>query len=79
VYGCERHDDTNSSLNCFRFYIADPAYGFVKLSEEKYPKIYENFVDSGFIIQDSKDELNEIRFENRKRTFGNYFPLSIYL
>jgi uncharacterized protein len=47
--------------------------------EKEYPKCYENFVDSGFIIDDSKDELNEIRFENRKRTFVNreYF-ITVY-
>ncbi|MDR1347571.1 MAG: peptidase domain-containing ABC transporter [Prevotellaceae bacterium] len=34
----KRHDDTNSSLSRFRFHIADPAYGFIKLSKEKFIK-----------------------------------------
>jgi ATP-binding cassette subfamily B protein len=38
VFRRKRHNDTNPSLNRFRFYIADPAYGFVKLSEEKFAK-----------------------------------------
>ncbi|MDR2126471.1 MAG: peptidase domain-containing ABC transporter, partial [Prevotellaceae bacterium] len=34
----KRHDDINSSFNRFRFHIADPAHGLVKLSKEKFAK-----------------------------------------
>ena len=39
--------------------------------EKKYPVHYTNFVETGFVIPDEKDELSIIRFENKKEAFSS--------
>jgi ATP-binding cassette subfamily B protein len=50
VCGRKRHDNTNSLFNRFRFYIADPAHGLVKLSEEKFAKSWLSDDGKGVVL-----------------------------
>ncbi|RNC63277.1 radical SAM/SPASM domain-containing protein [Proteiniphilum sp. X52] len=51
----------------------------IETLSSKFPSAFESFKQSGFIIDDERDELGTIRLANRKQTFAsrNYF-LMIY-
>ncbi len=64
----------NSFTNSYMI-ISTSAYNMfqheeLKSFEASYPVAFKNFIESGFLIEESFDELDVIRFRNKQQTFG---------